>query len=174
MLSASACADVVAAARGSTAWRDAPLYAAAGSEPVVNAAVRAASLLRERELPAEIASVCTDVRRRALAHGDARARGLEAGEIQLVRYRPGGFFTTHQDGIDAPSEWRKRSVVLYLNDDFTGGETSFPALGAVVRPRTGHALTFPPFFAHRADPVVAGEKYVFTFWLGPRGGAAPG
>jgi hypothetical protein len=167
MLPASACADVVAAARGSTAWRDAPLYAAAGSAPVVNAAVRAASLLRESDLPGEIASVCAEIRERALASDGARARGLEAGEIQLVRYRPGGFFFTHQDGIDAPSEWRKRSFVLYLNDDFTGGETSFPALGAVVRPRTGYALTFPPYFAHGAEPVIAGEKYVFTFWLGP-------
>jgi predicted 2-oxoglutarate/Fe(II)-dependent dioxygenase YbiX len=167
MLPASACAGIVAAARGSTAWRDAPVYAAAGSEPVVNAAVRAASLLRESDLPAEIARVCAEVRERAALHGDARARGLEAGEIQLVRYRPGGFFYAHQDGMDAPSEWRKRSFVLYLNDDFTGGETSFPALDAVVRPRTGHALTFPPYFAHRAEPVIAGEKYVFTFWLGP-------
>jgi predicted 2-oxoglutarate/Fe(II)-dependent dioxygenase YbiX len=172
MLSPSACARIVDAVRASTAWRDAPLYAAAGAEPVVNTAVRSASLLRERDLPDEAARACGEIRERAVAHGDARARGLEAGEIQLVRYRPGGFFYTHQDGLDAPSEWRKRSFVLYLNDELTGGETTFPALGVAVLPRAGYALTFPPHAAHRAEPVVAGEKYVFTFWLG-RAAIAP-
>lgn len=174
MLSPSACARIVASVRESTAWCDAPLYAAAGSQPVVNAAVRSASLLHERDLPDEAARACAEIRERVATHGDAHARGLDPGEIQLVRYRPGGFFYTHQDGLDAPSEWRKRSYVLYLNDDFTGGETSFPAHGVSVPPRAGHALTFPPHFAHRAEPVVAGEKYVFTFWLGPRESAVPG
>lgn len=173
MLSPSACARIVEAVRASTAWRDAPLYASAGSEPVVNAAVRCASLLHERDLPEDVVPACAEVRERARSHGVARARGLEAGEIQLVRYRPGGFFYTHQDGLDAPSEWRKRSFVLYLNDDVAGGETTFPALGVTVAPRTGYALAFPPFVPHRAEPVREGEKYVFTFWLGARASAAP-
>jgi 2-oxoglutarate-Fe(II)-dependent oxygenase superfamily protein len=174
MLSPSTCARIVEAVRERTAWHDAPLYASAGSEPMVNAAVRCASLLRERDFPEEVVAQCAEVRERACAHRDARARGLEAGEIQLVRYRPGGFFYTHQDGLDAPSEWRKRSFVLYLNDDLTGGETTFPAVGVSVAPRTGYALAFPPFVPHRAEPVIDGEKFVFTFWLGPRAHAARG
>ena len=174
MLSPSACARIVEAVRESTAWHDAPLYAAPGAKPVVNPAVRCASLLRESDLPGEIVPVCAEIRERAGAHGDARAHGLEAGEIQLVRYRPGGFFFMHQDASAAPSEWRKRSFVLYLNDDLTGGETAFPALGVTVAPRTGYALAFPPFVPHRAEPVRAGEKFVFTFWLGPGASAAPG
>jgi len=173
MLSASACARIVEAVRGSTAWRDAPLYAAAGAQPVVNPSVRSASLLRETDLPPEIAPVCAEIRERARSHGNAHARGLEAGEIQLVRYRPGGFFYLHQDATDAATEWRKRSFVLYVNEDLTGGETAFPSLGVRVAPRTGYALTFPPFVPHRAEPVREGEKFVFTFWLGPRV-AAPG
>jgi len=169
MLSPSACARIVEAVCTSTAWYDAPLYAAPDAEPLVNPAVRCASLLRENDLPEAVLPDCAEIRERAHSHGDARARGLEAGEIQLVRYRPGGFFYTHQDGIDAPSEWRKRSFVLYLNEDLAGGETTFPALGVSVAPRTGYALAFPPFVPHRAEPVRAGEKYVFTFWLGPRG-----
>lgn len=173
MLSPSDCARIVEAVRNCEAWCDAPLYAAPGSDAVVNPAVRRASLLRERDFPEEVVARCAEVRERARSHGDARARGLEAGEIQLVRYRPGGFFYTHQDAVDAPSEWRKRSFVLYLNDDLTGGETTFPAFGVSVAPRTGYALAFPPFVPHRAEPVIDGEKFVFTFWLGPRGTASP-
>ena len=172
MLSPSACARIVDAVCRSTRWRDAPLYAAPGAEAVVNPAVRNASLLHERDLPDEAARACAVIRERAAAHGDARARSLAAGEIQLVRYVPGGFFYTHVDAIDAPSEWRKRSFVLYLNDDFDGGETTFTTAGVTVAPRTGYALSFPPFVPHRAEPVKEGEKYVFTFWLGPRAEAA--
>ncbi|HEX3462865.1 MAG TPA: 2OG-Fe(II) oxygenase [Candidatus Elarobacter sp.] len=135
----------------------------------MNAAVRNASLLLERDLPDVAARACERVRERAARHRRSGARGLEAGEIQLVRYRPGGFFYTHQDAIDAPSEWRKLSFVLYLNDDIAGGETSFPSLDLTVSPRAGYALTFPPHLPHRAEPVIAGAKYVFTFWLGRRG-----
>ena len=172
MLSPGACARVVAAVRESAAWRDAPLYAAPGAEPVVNPAVRSASLLRETDLPQEVVPVCAEIRERARSHGDAHARGLEAGEIQLVRYRPGGFFYLHQDATDAATEWRKRSFVVYLNDDLRGGETAFPSLGVRVAPRTGYALAFPPFVPHRAEPVREGEKFVFTFWLGPLASAA--
>ena len=174
MLSPSDCARIVEAVRESTAWCDAPLYAAPGSDAVVNPAVRCASLLRERDFPEEVVTACAEVRERAHSLGDTRARGLETGEIQLVRYRAGGFFYLHQDATGAPSEWRKRSFVLYLNDDLTGGETTFPAAGVSVAPRTGYALAFPPFEPHRAEPVTDGEKFVFTFWLGPRARAASG
>jgi hypothetical protein len=167
LISPQACAAVVASARRSTAWQDAPVYQ--GSTPAVNPAVRLASLLYERDLTPELGTVLDDVRARAVQLERARDRGLAIGEIQLVRYRAGGFFYTHQDAIESPKEWRKLSFVVYLNDDFAGGATCFPSFGVNVRPRTGYALLFAPHCVHYADAVAAGEKYIFSFWLGRHG-----
>jgi len=136
------------------------------STPVVDPAVRLASVLHERDLAPELGDVLDDVRARAVQLERARGRGLEAGEIQLVRYRAGGFFYTHQDAIDSPTEWRKLSFVVYLNDDFAGGATGFPSFAVNVQPRTGYALVFAPHCVHYAGTVAAGEKYILAFWLG--------
>jgi hypothetical protein len=167
LLSLQTCAAIVASARRSTAWQDAPIYLS--STPNVNPAVRLASVLYERDLAPELGTVLDDVRARSVQLERARGAGLEIGEIQLVRYRAGGFFYTHQDATESPKEWRKLSFVVYLNDDFAGGATCFPSLGVNVQPRTGYALLFAPHCVHYADAVAAGEKYIFLFWLGRHG-----
>jgi predicted 2-oxoglutarate/Fe(II)-dependent dioxygenase YbiX len=128
--------------------------------------VRAAGILDEAAWPSELESIRTNLRAAAERLDAARAGGLHAGEIQLVRYPPGGFFMLHRDASEDPKEWRKLSVVVYLNDDFDGGATRFPALELEVPPRPGYALTFPPHYVHEGAPVTRGETFIFTFWLG--------
>lgn len=128
--------------------------------------VRAASILDETAWPRELERIRTNVRAAAERLDAARVGGLRAGEIQLVRYPPGGFFMLHRDASEDPKEWRKLSVVVYLNDDFGGGATRFPALELDVLPRTGYALTFPPHHVHEGAPVERGVKYILSFWLG--------
>jgi hypothetical protein len=58
--------------------------------------------------------------------------------------------------------------MIYLNDDFDGGATSFrydyggtSIDGALhVTPRRGMALLFHHPILHRGDPVAVGRKYV--------------
>jgi predicted 2-oxoglutarate/Fe(II)-dependent dioxygenase YbiX len=164
MLSPETCAAIVAAAERSTAWQDAPLYHAGGS--TVNPAVRRAQLLHERDLEAELGAAWADVRARAAQVERAHGRALDVSELQVVRYRPGGFFYTHQDATASHTEWRKLSFVLYLNDDFEGGATCFSGPDAKVEPRTGYAAVFAPHRVHYADTVTQGEKYILLFWLG--------
>ena len=85
----------------------------------------------------------------------------------LVRYKPGGFYIAHSDA-SGPLADRYFSLVCYLNDDFEGGETSFPSLGYATRPAAGKAILFPARFIHQAEPVRAGEKMIFvTLIYGP-------
>lgn len=62
---------------------------------------------------------------------------------------------------------RKFSIVLYLNDDFDGGETEFQF--AKVKPQKGACLIFPSNFMyiHCARPVKNGVKYSVASWLAP-------
>jgi Rps23 Pro-64 3,4-dihydroxylase Tpa1-like proline 4-hydroxylase len=165
LLSPADCSAFLKSARASAAWRPAPIYLT--DAPLLNEAVRRAALLHEEALAHELDALCASVKARAVEVARRRCGAeLDAGEIQLVRYPPGGFFYTHQDATASPKEWRKLSFVVYLNDDFEGGTTRFPELGTDVQPRAGYALIFPPHHAHAAEPVASGEKFVLTFWLG--------
>ncbi|MCA9067586.1 MAG: hypothetical protein KDA84_01600, partial [Planctomycetaceae bacterium] len=58
-------------------------------------------------------------------------------------------------------------LMIYLNEDFTGGETSFddsysnePFDAFEVTPQTGMALCFAHHVHHKGEPVLEGRKYV--------------
>ncbi|MGA3038751.1 MAG: 2OG-Fe(II) oxygenase [Vulcanimicrobiaceae bacterium] len=95
---------------------------------------------------------------------DALAPGSTLQEVQLVRYTPGGKYVDHRDGPTPGAQRRVLSIVAYLNDRFTGGETTFSELNVSVAPLTGTVIVFPPEYLHRADPVLRGKKYVITAW----------
>lgn len=82
----------------------------------------------------------------------------------FVRYSPGDFYLPHTD-TTPEQEYRYFTVLCYLNDDFRGGQTSFPQLDHAVKPRAGKAIVFPSSYLHAAEPLTAGEKYVVVTWL---------
>lgn len=85
-------------------------------------------------------------------------------ETHFVRYAPGNYYTPHSDtGLHRHD--RYFTVICYLNDDFEGGQTSFPQLNYAVTPRCGKAVIFPATYLHCAEPVTSGEKYILVSWL---------
>jgi predicted 2-oxoglutarate/Fe(II)-dependent dioxygenase YbiX len=88
----------------------------------------------------------------------ARAVGLPR-ELRFYKYSPGQRFRMHKDG-----PWRedglssRLSFLVYLNEDFEGGDTGFRDF--VVRPRTGSALVFVHDTWHEGAAVSSGVKYV--------------
>ena len=82
----------------------------------------------------------------------------------LLRYGPADYYVPHRD-TGPGFEDRYFSVVCYLNDDFTGGETSFPALNYSVTPESGKAIVFPSDHLHCSEPVTSGEKFVVVSWI---------
>jgi hypothetical protein len=79
--------------------------------------------------------------------------------INLVKYYPGNHFQTHAD--DGASYKSVVSLVGYLNDDYDGGEITFPAYDITIKPEAGDLIIFPSnyMFMHRAMPVTDGVKY---------------
>ena len=82
----------------------------------------------------------------------------------LVRYGAADHYVPHQD-TGPGFEYRYLSVVCYLNDDFTGGQTSFPGFDYAAKPETGKAIIFPSDYLHCSEPVISGEKFVFVSWV---------
>ena len=67
------------------------------------------------------------------------------------------------------------TMIIYLNDDFTGGTTEFPNLKQEYFPKKGNALLFyslqkngdkcHPLSLHAGTPVKTGHKYIANVWL---------
>jgi predicted 2-oxoglutarate/Fe(II)-dependent dioxygenase YbiX len=88
----------------------------------------------------------------------------EHSGTHIVRYSPGGFYVVHADaGLDVND--RYFTVLCYLNEDFQGGQTSFPLLDFSITPQKGSAVIFPATYLHRGEPVVSGRKYILVSWL---------
>lgn len=82
---------------------------------------------------------------------------------QLIRYSQGGFFVPHRDSSDLYPE-RIITVIAYINQNFSGGETLFPGMDAKIIPQQGLVVSFPSDLIHEAKTVTSGEKYVFVTW----------
>jgi prolyl 4-hydroxylase len=99
-------------------------------------------------------------------HVPARLSGLAlAGanpRLRVYRYGPGERHGPHWDTVvELPGGVRSMlTLVFYLNDGFTGGDTDFIELDKRVSPQLGRALLFQHRVTHRASEVHAGEKFV--------------
>jgi Rps23 Pro-64 3,4-dihydroxylase Tpa1-like proline 4-hydroxylase len=88
----------------------------------------------------------------------------------FIKYTPGGFYAPHIDQItqfNKTQPIRLLSIVLYLNDDFEGGETEFFFQKYKVKPKAGRIVVFPASLTHphQGCPVVSGTKYVIATWF---------
>ncbi len=86
-----------------------------------------------------------------------------------LKYSKGAEYRGHVD--HAPSNERVFSIVAFLNDNFDGGELTFPLFDVSVKPKAGTAVLFPsnfPYF-HFARPVGSSEsneaKYSLVTWF---------
>lgn len=108
---------------------------------------------------------------------------IDKSEIpQLLCYSVGGHYKPHIDGEGiwtAPDQtqlWRKTvdrdlSMVLYLNNDFEGGDFVFPDLHIRIRPEPGLLVCFPSnrYYRHGVEPVTKGNRYSMVTWMTVKG-----
>ena len=106
---------------------------------------------------------------------------------QLMHYKVGEEFRPHHDYLDPQSPGlaadfarrgqRMGTFLLYLNDDFDGGETEFPRAGLSFRGGTGDALFFAnvtrdgqpdPMTLHAGRSPTKGEKWILSQWIRER------
>lgn len=79
--------------------------------------------------------------------------------INFIKYNPGQHFSVHTD--HGFSYNCTVSSIVYLNDDYEGGELWFPYLEIKFKPKKGDIIFFPStyIYAHGAMPVTSGTKY---------------
>jgi prolyl 4-hydroxylase len=137
-----------------------------------------------------------DLRRVEFAHVLLQARmsaacGIPERHMEapaVLHYAPGEQIADHFDFVDpasvpdyaaeiARNGQRLVTFLLYLNDDYDGGETAFPKLGFSHRGRTGDGLYFinalpdmqPDLRTlHAGCPTTRGEKWIITQFIRSR------
>jgi hypothetical protein len=85
--------------------------------------------------------------------------------LDLVRWSVGSELTAHVDEV--PHAHRLWGSVIYLNDDYEGGETFYPNLGISVSPQAGMAVVHRGNEEHRhgVTKVFGVERFtVASFW----------
>lgn len=110
-----------------------------------------------------------------------------AEDLQVVRYQPNQYYNEHHDSCCTASKeceeferlggQRRLTVLMYLNDSFTDGETYFPRLGIKMKAKPGDAVVFYPLAEnaqchphalHAGLPVTSGEKWIANIWFRER------
>jgi predicted 2-oxoglutarate/Fe(II)-dependent dioxygenase YbiX len=120
------------------------------------------------------------VRNAYLKVAAATNRNMEWMEMpHVLRYEPGGYYISHADSCqrdEATRSWykvndRDLSLLMYINDDFTGGGFSFTRFNCRFTPRIGDVLVFPSDhrYEHCAHVVDSGFRYAIASWAAVRG-----
>lgn len=80
--------------------------------------------------------------------------------LRVYKYAPGQQFKMHRDGSYIRNEKEKSfyTFMIYLNDDFEGGETEFENLFTIA-PKKGTALIFHHPLRHEGKTLISGLKY---------------
>ena len=88
--------------------------------------------------------------------------------LNVQRTKPSeGFHAFHCETGSLGTNRRVLATMMFLNDDFEGGETEFLYQNERVKAKRGMMLLWPAGFTHthRGNPVLSGEKYISTSWL---------
>lgn len=83
--------------------------------------------------------------------------------FRCYRYKPGMRFAPHTDGSFHRDEVEQSfySFLVYLNDEFEGGSTTFLTVPEVsIKPESGMGLIFQHPIIHEGSLVTKGIKYV--------------
>jgi hypothetical protein len=101
----------------------------------------------------------------------AQSQGIEYIDpmpVSISKYRTGADMGPHVDDYGQDGVVPLMSAVIYLNDDYEGGELRFPEQDVMIKPEAGSVIVFPsvePFY-HQSMPLKTGTKYMVpAFWI---------
>jgi hypothetical protein len=75
--------------------------------------------------------------------------------LELVKWNNSKGLDAHRDGHENIPDEPEFSVssLIYLNDDFNGGEICFPEYNLEIKPSPGDFIVFPSYFLHEVKEI---------------------
>lgn len=110
--------------------------------------------------------------RAEIVHAYGLSQPIFSDTLQIVRWPEGYEQQPHADsenpnGAPHPYFWRAYASLIYLNNDFEGGQIYFPNQAAAPKITLGMLVFFPGTseFVHGVSMITRGERYtVASFW----------
>jgi 2-oxoglutarate-Fe(II)-dependent oxygenase superfamily protein len=106
---------------------------------------------------------------------DLRTPELIVESVFIACLWPGDSHIPHADNQrEEHGRWvpnhtphRDYTALIYLNNDFTGGELVFPDRDVVITPKPGLFVGFPSNhkFVHAVPKVLSGKRYSLPVWF---------
>ena len=91
---------------------------------------------------------------------------MERYIVSCYAAEDGGHFAAHRDNTTSGTAHRRFAVSVNLNDDFDGGEVSFPEYGPrSFKAPPGGAVVFSCSLLHKVSRVTRGRRYAFLPFL---------
>jgi hypothetical protein len=92
--------------------------------------------------------------------------GLYVHCLGFIKYYPGAWMEVHNDKMDEECSDCALSSVMYVNDEYTGGEIAFPKLRKEYHPKAGTCVSYPALwqdFDHGVNKVESGTRYALAW-----------
>ena len=104
--------------------------------------------------------MCTD-RYLASRNLDKDRYNLNLDSVTIKAWNEGQSMGPHFDGQDGNKDLAF-SLVAYVNDDYEGGEISFPNHNITIKPKAGSLIMFPSQdpYIHEVKPIISGTRYM--------------
>jgi hypothetical protein len=127
-------------------------------------------LLEKYGLPTDYLGKLAD--RMKAAVEDAHQRPVKSVSSHAQKWQVGAFAPFHSDNTDMEgnwSAWEKSKLVclLYINDDYVGGDLNYRDHPITIKPKTGQLITFPGGIGnvHEVKVVESGTRHTIgAFW----------
>jgi predicted 2-oxoglutarate/Fe(II)-dependent dioxygenase YbiX len=167
LMSAAECASVVERYREGP-WLEATVNSAEGRVVASEIRDNTVALVRDEALARDLVErLRRQVPETMIVEHPKRGRVRWAYEglfvpMRIYRYAPGQHFGLHQDQSYVKDDLCRSllTFMVYLNEDFEGGATSFPDRSLEIVPVTGKALLFQHAILHGGGRVTRGTKLV--------------
>jgi predicted 2-oxoglutarate/Fe(II)-dependent dioxygenase YbiX len=86
-------------------------------------------------------------------------------EPELIVWNTGTSLSGHIDGLERIEKPDITiGALIYLNDNYEGGEINFPEYDIIIKPKFGELVIFPCHFLHEVKEVIKGERYTLPLF----------
>ena len=86
--------------------------------------------------------------------------------LTITRWDTGSKLTLHVDDLGYVTD-NHLPTLVYLNDDYEGGELGFATHNLIIKPKKGDLIMFPGnmHYAHEVFEVLSGTRYTLPIWF---------
>lgn len=177
-LSSAECQALVDVAKSSAAEEMGQYVEGSHRETVEYSQQRVGDLVNDIELHPQLLEVCTRAYKEQVSpRFNVQIQWMENPHI--LRYGPGGKYLPHADSESwnaTEQRWKKIvdrdvSLLIYLDEDYTGGLLNFVRFNYAIKPSTGMLVFFPSDarYLHEAQALISGSRHVIVSWGAARG-----